>query len=186
MICDWGSFSIASGDMKELSEFYFNKAKEDPEKNLSDATQEIIEDILERINSVIEREDLAEWVDANGNKVNLNNSSAVSTVPTNTAPASYKSSFKKLYDYISKYYCGHIWLKQLEDHHILFVIDHGPRGAGELLYKIEILPTTDCYEIIVRKYGGYPKCCNYYKDCGWANLLRDIGACLSLNIPASV
>ena len=42
MICDWGSFSIASGNMKELSEFYFNKAKADPEKNLSDATKEII------------------------------------------------------------------------------------------------------------------------------------------------
>ncbi len=57
MICDWGSFSIASGDMNELSDFYFNKAKADPEKNLSDATQEIIEDILERINSVIAREE---------------------------------------------------------------------------------------------------------------------------------
>ena len=57
MICDWGSFSIASGDFNELSDFYFNKAKEDPEKNFSDATQEIIEDILERINSVIEREE---------------------------------------------------------------------------------------------------------------------------------
>lgn len=51
MLCDWGSFSIASGDMKELSDFYFNKAKEDPEKNLSDATQEIIEDLLIKINS---------------------------------------------------------------------------------------------------------------------------------------
>jgi len=57
MICDWGSFSIASGDMKELSDFYYNKAKEDPEKNLSDATQEIIEDIISRINSVIAREE---------------------------------------------------------------------------------------------------------------------------------
>ncbi len=57
MICDWGSFSIASGDMKELSEFYYNKAKEDPEKNLSEATQEIIEDILSRIDSVIGREE---------------------------------------------------------------------------------------------------------------------------------
>lgn len=57
MICDWGSFSIASGDMKELSDFYYNKAKEDPEKNLSDATQEIIEDILSQINSVIADEE---------------------------------------------------------------------------------------------------------------------------------
>ena len=51
MICDWGSFSIAKGDFKELSDFYFNKAKDDPEKNLSDATKEIIEDLLIKINS---------------------------------------------------------------------------------------------------------------------------------------
>ena len=55
MLCDWGSFSIASGNMNELSDFYFNKAKEDPEKNLSDATQEIIEDILIKIESAIKR-----------------------------------------------------------------------------------------------------------------------------------
>lgn len=57
MICDWGSFSIASGDMKELSDFYFNKAINDPEKNLSDNTKEIIEDILSRIDSVIADEE---------------------------------------------------------------------------------------------------------------------------------
>ena len=57
MICDWGSFSIASGNMKELSEFYFNKAKDDPEKNLSEATKEIIEDIISRIDSVIARDE---------------------------------------------------------------------------------------------------------------------------------
>ena len=54
MICDWGSFSIDKGDMKELSDFYYNKAKADPEKNLSEATQEIIEDILSCINSALE------------------------------------------------------------------------------------------------------------------------------------
>lgn len=57
MICDWGSFSIASGNIKELSDFYFNKAKDDPEKNLSDATKEIIEDILSRIDSVIKADE---------------------------------------------------------------------------------------------------------------------------------
>jgi hypothetical protein len=55
MICDWGSFSIASGDMKELSDFYFNKAINDPEKNLSEATKEIIEDIISRIDTIISR-----------------------------------------------------------------------------------------------------------------------------------
>jgi hypothetical protein len=51
MICDWGSFSIDKGDLKELSDFYFNKAKDDPEKDLSEATKEIIEDLLVKINA---------------------------------------------------------------------------------------------------------------------------------------
>lgn len=53
MICDWGSFGIDRGDFKELSDFYYNKAKDDQEKNLSDATKEIIEDILSKINSAV-------------------------------------------------------------------------------------------------------------------------------------
>ena len=57
MICDWGSFSIKSGNMRELSDFYYNKAKDDEEKNLSDATKEIIEEILTKINSVLDEED---------------------------------------------------------------------------------------------------------------------------------
>lgn len=57
MICDWGSFSLKSGNMKELSEFYYNKAINDPEKNLSNATKEIIEDIISRIDSVIARDE---------------------------------------------------------------------------------------------------------------------------------
>jgi hypothetical protein len=52
MICDWGSFSIDKGDLGELSDFYYKKAREDQEKNLSDATKEIIEEILSKINSV--------------------------------------------------------------------------------------------------------------------------------------
>ena len=51
MLCDWGSFSIDKGDLKELSDFYFNKAKDDPEKDLSEATKEIIEDLLVKINA---------------------------------------------------------------------------------------------------------------------------------------
>jgi hypothetical protein len=57
MICDWGSFSIASGDFKELSDFYYTKAINDPKKNLSDNTKTIIEDILSRIDSVIANEE---------------------------------------------------------------------------------------------------------------------------------
>lgn len=54
MICDWGSFSIKSGDFRELSKFYYEKAKDDEEKNLSDNTKTIIEEILTKIDSVLE------------------------------------------------------------------------------------------------------------------------------------
>lgn len=57
MICDWGSFGMKKGDLRELSDFYYNKAKDDEEKNLSDATKEIIEEILTKINSVLDKED---------------------------------------------------------------------------------------------------------------------------------
>ena len=53
MICDWGSFSIKSGDFRELIDFYYNKARDDEEKNLSKNTKTIIEEILEKINSII-------------------------------------------------------------------------------------------------------------------------------------
>lgn len=53
MLCDWGSFSIDKGDLRELSDFYYNKAKDDPEKNLSEKTKTIIEEIIEKINSVV-------------------------------------------------------------------------------------------------------------------------------------
>ena len=56
MLCDWGSFSIEKKDFKELSEFYFNKAKDDEEKSLSEATKEVIEDILSKVDTIIERE----------------------------------------------------------------------------------------------------------------------------------
>ena len=57
MLCDWGSFSIDKGDLHELSKYYYDNAKEDKEKNLSDATKEIIEEILSKINSVLDKED---------------------------------------------------------------------------------------------------------------------------------
>ena len=53
MICDWGSFSMKSGNIKELSDFYYNKARDDEEKNISENTKIIIEEILEKINSII-------------------------------------------------------------------------------------------------------------------------------------
>lgn len=57
MLCDWGSFSIAKKDFKELINYYYDEARDDDEKNLSDATKEIIEDILDKINFVLDKED---------------------------------------------------------------------------------------------------------------------------------
>jgi hypothetical protein len=56
MLCDWGSFSIKSGDFRELSDFYYSKARDDEEKNLSENTKVIIEEILEKIKSIIEED----------------------------------------------------------------------------------------------------------------------------------
>ena len=53
MLCDWGSFSIDKGDMSELSDYYFTNARDDEEKNLSDNTKKIIEEILDKIDSVL-------------------------------------------------------------------------------------------------------------------------------------
>lgn len=53
MLCDWGSFSIEKKDFKELSDYYFNKARDDEEKNLSENTKEIIEEILKKIESIL-------------------------------------------------------------------------------------------------------------------------------------
>ena len=53
MLCDWGSFGIAKGDITELVDFYYSQAKDDKEKNLSENTKKIIEDILNKIELVV-------------------------------------------------------------------------------------------------------------------------------------
>ena len=58
MLCDWGSFSIDKGDLRELSKYYYDNARDDEEKNLSDNTKEIIEDILRQIDSALDREEM--------------------------------------------------------------------------------------------------------------------------------
>ena len=52
MLCDWGSFSIARGNMNELIEYYYEEARDDDEKNLSNNTKKIIEEILSKIEEV--------------------------------------------------------------------------------------------------------------------------------------
>lgn len=56
MLCDWGSFSIEKKDFNELINFYYDKARDDEEKNLSDNTKTIIEEILDKIKSIIREE----------------------------------------------------------------------------------------------------------------------------------
>ena len=57
MLCDWGSFSIDKGNLRELIDFYYTKAKDDEEKNLSDNTKIIIEEILSKIDSNLSKEE---------------------------------------------------------------------------------------------------------------------------------
>ena len=53
MLCDWGSFSIDKKDFSELSDYYYSEAQDDEEKNLSENTKATIEEIIEKINSII-------------------------------------------------------------------------------------------------------------------------------------
>lgn len=57
MLCDWGSFSIAKGNMLELIDYYYSEARDDEEKNLSDNTKKIIEEILSKIENIIKEGD---------------------------------------------------------------------------------------------------------------------------------
>ena len=49
MILDWWSFSWRDNDLSGIFAYYENKAKNDPNKNISDNTKEIIEDILDKM-----------------------------------------------------------------------------------------------------------------------------------------
>ena len=58
MLCDWLSFGLKQDNPAELIDFYENKAKNDPEKNLSDNTKDqidkylmLIKEALDNINS---------------------------------------------------------------------------------------------------------------------------------------
>jgi hypothetical protein len=42
--------------MRELSDFYYTKARDDEEKNLSDNTKKIIEEVLTKIDSILRKE----------------------------------------------------------------------------------------------------------------------------------
>ena len=57
MLCDWGSFSIVKGNLMELIDYYYSEARNDEEKNLSDNTKEIIEEILSKIENIIKGDD---------------------------------------------------------------------------------------------------------------------------------
>ena len=57
MLCDWGSFSIDKKDFHELISYYYNDARDDEEKNLSEGTKKIIEEILDKIKAVLDGEE---------------------------------------------------------------------------------------------------------------------------------
>lgn len=53
MLCDWGSFSISEGNILELINYYYDEARDDNEKDLSENTKKIIEEILSKIEEVV-------------------------------------------------------------------------------------------------------------------------------------
>ena len=181
MICDWGSFSIASGDMNELSDFYFNKAKNDPEKNLSDNTKEIIEEILEKINSAVaNKENLSEWVDKNGNKINLASKSSTKT---------NKEKFEALIDHFSRNvevkYANKVEVVNLDDTCFRYKISHRPDilSYKENTKELEIRTNgvDSSYWCLYLYENG--TCVDTSTGDGWLKLLGAIKASGYIRIP---
>ena len=163
MLCDWGSFSIASGDMTELSDFYFNKAKADPEKNLSEATQEIIEDVLERINSVIAHEELSEWVDSKGNKVVTNSSVSSQAVSSSSSkPKSQVKRYSRLTQQIdTDGLCTNRRTNKFNSTTLELTLDTAK--TKDLNLRIVYDPADDDYELITNGKTSLSSC-DYEKD----------------------
>ncbi len=55
MICDW--FVDSGGSVEKLIDFYNTEIRDDKEKNLSDATKEIIEEILDKLALVMDKKE---------------------------------------------------------------------------------------------------------------------------------
>lgn len=53
MLCDWLSFGLKANNPSEILDFYRSKAKDDPEKNLSEKTKAHIEEYLKVIEEAI-------------------------------------------------------------------------------------------------------------------------------------
>ena len=49
MICDWMSFGFKENDLTNIISFYKDKAREDKEKNFSENTKNIVDDIINKI-----------------------------------------------------------------------------------------------------------------------------------------
>lgn len=107
MICDWGSFSLKSGDMHELKSFYYDKAKDDEEKMLSDETKKTIEYIIDKVEEVIAaqedekpeeeiEEELTEEPESNLKTFGVRFVNSVDRVSETTVKASSRDEARKL------------------------------------------------------------------------------------------
>lgn len=51
MLCDWMSFGFKENNLKDIVSFYWEKAREDKEKNLSKNTKKILDAIINKIDN---------------------------------------------------------------------------------------------------------------------------------------
>jgi hypothetical protein len=51
MLCDWMSFGFKENNLKDIVSFYWEKAREDEEKNLSKNTKKILDTIINKIDN---------------------------------------------------------------------------------------------------------------------------------------
>jgi hypothetical protein len=126
---------------------------------------------LPQVSSDPEYQELLEFVDASGKKVNLPKTSTKNTV---TTKGSYWKRFEKLLEYAIAHKAsnvGFISLKDITDTYLKFIEYYSRGNVDHTVYRITIDPATEEWNIKV-------DCSNGTKDndsgTGWANLLKQL------------
>lgn len=126
---------------------------------------------LPQVSSDPEYQELLEFVDVSGKKVNLPRASTKKTV---TTKGSYWKRFEKLLEYAIAHKAsnvGFISLKDITDTYLEFIEYYSRGNVDHTVYRITIDPATEEWNIKV-------DCSNGTKDndsgTGWANLLKQL------------
>lgn len=140
-------------------------------------------DILIQTGTIKDRK-LCEWVDANGNKITLNNS-AITSNPLQKNTTGYREKFIKLLDYHMKHLPPTAFdpeIKIIQDDEFIYEEHHATGDIDndyDLVVAVAINKHSDDWDIAIYKNGTMVK---VDFGNGWEELLKSLSG--SLSIPA--